>query len=415
MSKRLLVLLVLCSCGEDPAVSPTTDVASDADSTIDAVDASEDEDVVMANGCEALFDPGFTFELDRNGEPTQIHADSVFDGENIVTAYVSRSTTGENFDLWLSVASCGATTTRAPLLVVDSAHGNVTEPQLALGTDGNLLLVWQLDDGSGADNLSLWSRRYDAALEPLNDAHRLELRRDGTANLGNTWMPALEPTASGFALAGAWAHEDAERFQVFAQELDASGEPVGDAIDLELEPTVTQVFPALAVGLNDVGVAWERTPDEGEVEVRGARVSLSDRSVSELTTFAEGGGVAVAHLDGEYVWAASVSNQIALWRGEHETLLGSTGVDVAPALVPHLENGVLGVIWYRIQSGIRNDIFRHELPTDSEWADAVGTLVPLDGPAAPYSPVMIEVGPGWFLAWSSGQSPDFHVLGRFEE
>jgi hypothetical protein len=229
-------------------------------------------------------------------------------------------------------------------------------------------------------------------------------------------MPALEATLTGFVLAGAWAHPEAERFQVFVQELDSVGGPIGDAVDPEFEPMVGQMFPALAVGPVDVAVAWERTPDEGAVELRGARVSLADRAVSELTTFAEGRGAAVAYFDGGYAWAGSVSDQIVVWRDDQEISLNSTGVDVAPVLVPHARNGRLGVVWYRIQSGIRNDIFRHDLPSDvGEWSNAVGTQVSLDEPAAPYSPVMIEAGDGWFLAWSSGRSPDFRVLGRFED
>lgn len=420
-TRRLALVGLLVACGGDGAPSASSDASFDPvlDTPTD-VDASEDSAADAADAdvdaCAALFDPGFTFELDRSGEPTQIHADAVFDGEMVVAAYVSRSTTGEGFDLWLARATCGALAMGAPVLVESSSSGMVIEPQLARGPAGDYLLVWQVDDGSGADNLSLWSRSLDADLNPTTSSARIPLSRAGVENVANTWMPSLEATETGYALAGAWAHSDAERFQVFVQKLDAGGAPDGDAIDLELEPLVTQTFPAIAVSGDEVGVIWDRAPDDGEAELRRAVVDLESRSVTLLEPLGVGSGGAVAHTGAEFVWGGAVGDQIVVSRDGESTTLGATGTNIAPVLVRHSARNTVGVVWYRIQSGFRNDLFRHELALDgSPWERAVGQPVPLDAPAAPYSPVMIEAGPGWFLAWSSGQSPELRLFGRYEE
>ena len=404
-------------CGGEDVSSPRDVVVDAAEDVADEVEM-ETGTVPDAGtlGCEALFDPGFTFALDRDGETTQIHADAVFDGEAVVVVYVSRSTKGVGFDLWLVRATCGALMDGDPVLIASSDEGTIIEPQIAIGPDGAHLLVWQLDDGSGSDNLSIWSRTVGPDLMPTSEAARLALTRGGVENTGNTWMPALATTTSGYALAGAWAHADAERFQVFVQELDTSGAPVGDAIDVELEPEVTQTFPAIAVGGNEIGVVWDRAPDDGETELRRAVVDLESRAVSGHETLGTGAGGAVAHTGVSFVWGGALGGDIVVWRSGNSITLGASGTNVAPVFSVHQTTGALGVVWYRIQSGLRNDLFRYELSlSDDEWVSAVGELVPLDTPAAPYSPVIIEAGPGWFLSWSSGQSPEFELLGRFED
>ncbi|MFT6396207.1 MAG: hypothetical protein ACJAYU_000950 [Bradymonadia bacterium] len=384
-----------------------------ADTDVSVADAEPD---VGGSACAAIFDPGLNFDIDFTGEKTQIHADAVFDGEFVWLVYNSRGANGENFDLWMVQISCGASPVARPQLVADSGNGIIIEPQIARGGDGTLLVVWQLDDQSGSDNLSLWSRAYDTDASPIADGSRLPLFREGEANLGNAWMAALEPRAGGFALAGAWAHPEAERFQVFAQSLDPSGRPIGDAIDLELEPTTTQVFPALAVGDSDVAVMWERQPDEGEAELRGARVDLASGSVSQLQTFAESAGAAVA-FDGQgYVWAGSVGGDIQVWSDGGEVLaeLGTSAVDVAPVFARSIAGTELGVVWYRQQSGSRFDVATHVQPVGEPWEDSVGRVLSIGETAAPYSPVIVPIDGGWFYAWSGGTSPLFEIRARFE-
>ncbi len=410
--------LLLSGCSDDTTHSTdagSTEVGDDTSGADVGVPDSEPDAVL--SGCPAIFDPGLNFDIDFNGEKTQIHADAVFDGEFVWVVYTNRGANGENFDMWLAQLSCGASPVAAPRLVADSSGGIITEPQIARGSDGSLLIVWQIDDRSGSDNLSLWSRRFDASGEPTSDGNRIPLSRSGEENLGNTWMAALEPHVNGFALAGAWAHADAGRFQLFAQALDINGGPIGDAIDLELEPTTTQVFPALAVGADtEVAVIWERQPDEGATELRGAVVDLADRSVSQLQTFAESAGGAVAYDGQGYLWAGSVNGDIEVWSDTGEVLaeLGTSGGDFAPVFARNIEGTEMGVVWYRQQSGTRNDVVTYVHPLSEPWEDAVGRVLPIGEAAAPYSPVIVPLEGGWFYAWSGGTSPLFEIRARFE-
>lgn len=405
------------ACSDDPTYIANVDATEVGDAAEDTdISVADVEPDAVLSGCAAIFDPGLNFDVDFNGEKTQIHADAVFDGEFVWVVYNSRGANGENFDIWLAQLSCGASAAAAPRLVSGSGNGIAIEPQIARADDGTMLVLWQLDDQSGSDNLSLWARAYDSDAEPLTDGARIPLSRQGEVNLGNTWMPALEPRDDGFALAGAWGHADSGRFQAFAQALDALGQPLGDAIDLEVEATTSQVYPALAVGDSDIAVFWERQPDEGETELRGARVDLSNGDVSQLQTFAEAGGAAVA-FDGEgYVWAGSVAGDIEVWSDEGEVLaeLGTSATDIAPVFARSLDGAALGVVWYRQQSGTRNDIVAHAQALDEPWADATGRMLQIGEAAAPYSPVIAAVDGGWFYAWSGGTSPLFEVRARYE-
>ena len=60
----------------------------------------------------------------------------------------------ENFEVWLQAWDCDGNLSFGPELVSVDAEVNHTVPRLAVG-DETVMLIWQSDDGSGNQNLSI--------------------------------------------------------------------------------------------------------------------------------------------------------------------------------------------------------------------------------------------------------------------
>ena len=385
-----------------------------------------DSGTVTGTTCAERLRIDESFQIDPNGQATQIHAAAAFDGQGIWFAY-NRPGANRLFDVYATRVACDGGHLVAPFRVTQAAGRNDTEPQIAVAGD-RVVIVWQSDDQSGADNLSLFVRTYDRDGQAQTPERSLkgELTRNGQAQSGNTWMPALVATEDGFAVAGSWAHDEAARFQVFVQLFDHAGQPAGEAMDARLEPTTSQLFPALTAGADgSLLVAWTRSPDQGDEQVyltrftRGSTVATDTASVAAGTTGAglhtTPGGQTYLSFNG-----ATPDPQVVLMDA-HRLGPGAPSLSIGAAgRVDHggaaAGDGIDGVVaYYRQTSGIRNQVFLQYFER-APGGFALGSerIVPAGGPAAPYSIVLLGVAPGtYFVAWSEGVSPDFFIHGRF--
>jgi len=100
--------------------------------------------------------------------------------------------------------------------------------------------------------------------------------------------------------------------------------------------------------------------------------------------------------------------------------LGSNGeIDHSPVLA--VGEGGGAVLWYRVRSGIRNDVLIQRFADDGTTITVVGNARVLndtssdeEGAPGVYGPALTRVSDDvYFAAWSEGPSPDFRLVGRF--
>ena len=95
------------------------------------------------------------------------------------------------------------------------------------------------------------------------------------------------------------------------------------------------------------------------------------------------------------------------------------GIDHSPVIAAGPGGGV--VAWYRVRSGIRNDVMVQGFAYDEEGFVALGTPTALtasgdEHAAPPYWPAIAHVGDGRYLVlWAEGANPAFYVAARFFE
>lgn len=370
--------------------------------------------------------------LDPGPTSTQIHVNVTYDGEGLWVAYTLPAADGSGqFRTWAVRIACNGAHWVEPFMVTTSTAGNDIDPGVAVSGD-TVMIVWQRDTGAFPNNLETLFRRFTRAGAPLDPTERpLELRRRGRPVAGNVWMPQIEALpGGGFAIVGAWSHEEASAFQVFAIRMTASGTTAGDALDVAPNPEQTQLFPAVAAEEDAaLWVGWE----EGVAEDARAvytRLPVTSSVASGTITpvdLRSGGAFMGVDPDG----GAFVALHAETGSGV-DVLLSSTSTST-PA--DALSSGRAGAVdhspgfafsgpgrgaltWYRSIRGVQNDIYVRAFDTsvDGSLSGTPPMRLPLASPAAPYGPAITHVLDDWFfVAWQEGANPDFRIMGRFLE
>lgn len=423
--------------GEDASATPSdaepaADLSRPTDAAIDAgradaegSDLGEDTGPRTGPCADRLYDDR-NIPLDALGPTTQIHPSVAYDGDTLWVAYNLPNEQGF-FDPYLTRLRCDGEVVLPPVRVtttVSSSVGpNSIDPDLLLA-HGQVYVFWQWDTGRGVDNMDIVYRRFDLEGAPLDAEDRvLVLERDGRPQLVSTWFPKIAPLPDGIALVGAWAHDQAQRFQVFVQRLGVDGSPTEEAIDVDLRPTLTQLYPSVATSsAGAVLVAWQEEPDDGDPRVRYGWLAPGARSLTQTATV--GGfpsvGPQVSISDGEAVLGltralgSQARPELRLLSSAYDQPLGNPNrFDHTPVAARAPGGGA--VFHLRRVQGIRNQVvFVPFSIGGGVIAPSAERAIETASPAAPYEPAILTVSPGlYFLAWSEGQSPDLRLFGRF--
>ncbi len=434
--RNALFLALACSvaaCDSDPGfpADSTTDVDPDVGGgSFDVSNDAEPTDTtadVIADTCAARTPLDAPFALAADGPTTQINLSAARQDDAIWLTYNTRGET-DAFDVWLTRIDCTGANTLPPIRANAVAGPTAIEPQIAV-SDESVLLVWQTDTSGLEHNLDIVARAFDLNGVPLEDSeHTIEMQRNGAPNSGNTWMPALRAdNDGGFVLAGSWGHDDAPAFQVFSQQLSAAGEPIGDAADARVDAASGQHYPALATGPQGSLIAWANSPLEGDEFTWATRLGGDAPFEPVQLPFNMTGTPGAAQtpelaLVGASSAGARGNVDIAIVAvgadGPDATRTALTGdasrADHTPSLAIQ-DPTTAAVVYYRTISGFQSDVIAARIDV-SDTGLTAGEDVPLltDGPAAPYTPVLISLGDGvWFAAWSDGPSPEFAIRGQF--
>jgi hypothetical protein len=252
------------------------------------------EDAAAAPTCASTARTDAAFDVDPGGPDGQIHAYAVRAAEGFFVVYNRPSASGKgNFEVFVTRLSCAGDVLVPPTKVSDSADNEI-DPS-AVWDGQRLLVVWSADTGKAPANLELRARALGLDGKAEGPVRRLSLTRAGRPHSGNAWMPALGVGASGAWLAGAWGHDDAPAFQVFAQRLDASGAPSGEAVDLALNAAVTQSAPSVAIDASGRRwVAWAEEPNQVDAGAAGASAWVSPEGGRGEELVAGGGAPSLA-------------------------------------------------------------------------------------------------------------------------
>lgn len=365
------------------------------------------------------------FELAAEDPDIQIHAAVAFDGEWIWLAYNLPDQPGSSgFDTYLRKMGCDGAPFGDRIPVHPPNTHNEVDPCIAIGPEG-LLVAWTRDNGEGPRNMDIWYRLFDLEGNPLHEPRQLVLRVNGQEQDQNAWMPTCAALSDGtFAIGGSYVAE--VTFRAFVQRLDSAGETEGNLIAAAGTDDDFDLYPALlATSDGTLVLGFSREPLEGDNALWMIRVDSDNTSATvdpepvmpgrfgKSVSFAETphGVVAATGTEEEAELSILVRNLSSM---DPVVQLGITGrLEHTPALA----SGPMGlaVFFYRVRSGIRNDVILQGLSHDGDTFEVKEEVtVTGEGPAGPYGPALTHVYDDvFFAAWAEGISPAFRIRGRF--
>ena len=168
-------------------------------------------------------------------------------------------------------------------LLVSAGHPGAAAPAIAIGRDGRSAIAYQAVDASG---LGVYVQLYDASLQPLGDAVRVN-----TSLTGDQGRPAIAANAAGQYLV-AWQGQfrSPRQYRVYAQVLGEAGNLIGGELALSSGHSRYEVTPSAAAGPSgDFVVVWLAFNDlpvgifANQVDAlghAGSEVQINQRSIN---------------------------------------------------------------------------------------------------------------------------------------
>ena len=336
---------------------------------------------------ETAVDPGCLPEVglyEVGADSTEIHVSTAFDGQRLWASWV-RPNDSSTFDVVLSALDCSGEEVIGPIAVTDSPDNEI-DPALAVAGD-RLLLAWP----GSAGGMSIRTRVYDLEGNPLTEVTPFEGSRGGVPVTGNATGPRLRATDEGWVMAGYWGHEEAPAFQAFSVTLDWDGQPVGDAVDAQLDADFGQTAVDLVV--DPLVLVWQE-------DSTTSTESILQASDGSLDT--PGLRPTLAYNDG--LWAAwdDDRGEVTLRPPSADPLvLALDGFHHSPRLVGN------ALLTMKVEDGVYNSLHLHRVN-----ASGVVASVELPTATAPsvYGVDLTPLGEDRVaVGYADGQNPDFQA------
>jgi hypothetical protein len=380
--------------------------------------------------CETELAVEVTVDLETVAEPPQIHADVAFDGSAIWLVYnLQDGEGGGGFDVFLRRIHCDGSPASESMRVTTTLGGNDVDPAIAI-RDEVIAVVWNADNGTGANNMDVLFRTWGVDGEPVMDTDViLETEREGAPVTGNVMSPAVAAAGEEqFAVVGVRGLEAAGTFQTFVQYVDADGNLAGPAIDGYFDVGASHRMPTVAAAADgSLYLSWARgtaADDENVVHTRLLPGAASVDPTPPLAAMAGARASAPSHAagsDGQAYLAFQLEDdeEIALVDGSRldgsatSIVFGATGrLDHTPTVAAATGGGA--VAWHRNVSGFRNQVLVRSFAFDgAAFAPGVERVLDTEN-AGPYAPAITHIRDNvYFVVWSEGPSPDFCLKGRF--
>ena len=376
--------------------------------------------------CASEIVTGTTFAVPQANGDRSFQAHASFDGEAIWMTHATAVEADESIVVRALRIQCDGTIASQDV-DLEVQGGLQTEPRIT-SHDGRVMIAWQHDSQTSGTNLSTHYKVFDRDENPsAAQAIRLETSYAG-APAGNTWMPELDASDSGFILAGLRGVNDYASFQAFAQRIDSDGAVVGDAINAQLSDELVQDMVSASIDDNgSVIMGWTRASDNEAKHAVHVRIE-SDSAVpanepirvcaDDCTTVSLGGN----EDRGQYVAAVAPDGTIAmkpstLFNAEAPMLtVGSPGAaPIYPTIAVGPDSGAIA--WLSPTTGFNAEIHLQAFAGDGNDIALVGgeTIVATDNPAVgPYRLSLIHIQDAVFmLTWTEGPTTALQVKWRF--
>lgn len=136
--------------------------------------------------------------------------------------------------------------------------GSQIESDVGMNENG-FVVVWSSDPGEDGSARGVFSQRFDSSGNPLGGEFQVN-----TATTGNQDAPSVAMNASGFVVVWQGAIQDGSGNGIFGQRYDASGNPLGGELQVNLYTTGDQDQPDVA--LDPAGsflVVWSSAGQDG--------------------------------------------------------------------------------------------------------------------------------------------------------
>jgi len=154
---------------------------------------------------------------------------------------------GLRFDIWANRYTTGAWSATPVLLETDDA-GRALNPQVAIATNGDALVVWSQHDGA---LYNIWTNRYSASA--WGGPALIELE-----NSGNAADPQIAVDAAGDAIV-LWRHYDGAFDSIWTNRYTATANTWGTAAAIESDNTGDALNPQLAIDAAGNAIAvWQQ-------------------------------------------------------------------------------------------------------------------------------------------------------------
>jgi hypothetical protein len=400
-----LVAAAFFACGDDD-----DDVEADADVNPDA-----------AGGCTSLLTVNETFGLPQEVGDRSFQTHAYFDGDGVWIAHAIAPVGGDSIQIQCLRVRCDGSVASAPVVISPDNGFTHTEPRIT-GFGDKVMVAWQTDN-SGNPNLSTHFRIFDRLAGPGDEATvHLDTQYMGDS-AGNTWMPSLAASSSGFAVAGLRGVSDYSSFQSFVQRVDFEGEMVGAAVNGKLQDDLSQGDAALSIDdAGDIILAWDREESGAGKHVVHARIAAGqDTPESEPIRVSPNLGSQAA-LDGPYLASGLDAGGLMLKQAttfdpdSASLALGTSGT-VALYPQPAASEGGGAVAWLEGTTGFNAEIHMQAFLEGGASITASGDeiTIPTDNPSvAPYRLSLVHVADSvYLLTWTEGPTSDLQVKWRF--
>lgn len=457
--RRVLLLLAICAIAlngcrdgggskddtrdtgqatQDPDTSQVSDTSARPDTQL-PLDASgevwsPDTDVTeeLPTGCEGITETRSAFPASGSTAGTQIHPQVASDGAGHVwLVYGQPDDQGEGgFDIMATKLSCTGHELEA-FNVHPPSRENDTDPELAIGDDGNVLVVWTRDkskvEPEDPANLDIMYTLLSPDGVNLVAPRPLETKRNDVPVTGNAWNASVTfQLETPYTVVGVRGDDTHNCFLAFVQAIEPDGQVIRDAVDLGVHQTACDASPRAAfVRAGDIGlkVAFVRTltVDDDPVPMVGSVASVSgplQSSAIDLIEGVKGETADIAALpDGRLLRAiGTLDGEIVVSDGQTRLTLGSpSATEFSPALSLSSDGQSAALFFFRSRQGAQADIVLQRLELGGGTLVAgEAVVVTEDEPAWAYGPAVTHVGGNvWFVAWPQGPNPGFTIYGRF--
>ena len=165
-------------------------------------------------------------------------------------AWASRSADGTATDIFVRLFDEAGGATSGPIRVTVDAATNARAPDIAVGPDGNFVVAWIANDGSGS---GIYARRYWSWGEPMAEAMQVNTF---TANDQNEVALAIGGLGQFIVAWTSW-YQEGDLGEIYARVYNASGDALTDSLQINNSTAHHQGQPAVCMNANgDFAVAW---------------------------------------------------------------------------------------------------------------------------------------------------------------